>query len=305
MGEGAKRTRLGSEASVADRCACFHSGRAAQGGRSRGRARVRRDPDLQPELARVAAAEPRRRGEFAEFREAIDASRIGPVLIHAVYLINAAIMERRDSRQVARGAERGAQAGRPDRRCRRGAPSRLSQAASRLRAVMGAQGRRSARHWPRASGARCCSRTRPAPGGTLGRDFDELAELIELAGADERIGLCLDCCHMLASGYRDPERDALSEIVDEFEAKIGLERLRASTSTTPRCPSAAIATATRTSVRASLATGAWRVPLGAALRRLPALIETPGPGQSGTGPDLAEVRKAKRLRPRDFATAAA
>ena len=28
---------------------------------------------------------------------------------------------------------------------------------------------------------------------------------------------------------------------------------------------------------------------------LPAVLETPGPGQSGTGPDLAEVRKAKRL----------
>src|ERR671916_466755 len=31
-------------------------------------------------------------------------------------------------------------------------------------------------------------------GGTLGRSFTELAELIEAAGGDERIGICLDSC---------------------------------------------------------------------------------------------------------------
>jgi deoxyribonuclease-4 len=38
-------------------------------------------------------------------------------------------------------------------------------------------------------------------GGTLGRSFDELAALIEGAGGDERLGVCLDSCHLLASGY--------------------------------------------------------------------------------------------------------
>src|SRR5882757_5769380 len=33
-------------------------------------------------------------------------------------------------------------------------------------------------------------------GGTLGRSFDELAALIEAAGGDERLGLCLDSCHL-------------------------------------------------------------------------------------------------------------
>ena len=37
--------------------------------------------------------------------------------------------------------------------------------------------------------------------GPLGRDFDELASLVESAGAGERIGVCLDCCHLFASGY--------------------------------------------------------------------------------------------------------
>ena len=38
-------------------------------------------------------------------------------------------------------------------------------------------------------------------GGTLGRSFEELAELIDAAGGGERLGICLDSCHLFASGY--------------------------------------------------------------------------------------------------------
>ena len=54
---------------------------------------------------------------------------------------------------------------------------------------------------PSPSAAGCCSRTPPGAGDTLGRSFEDLARLIEHAGGDERLGLCLDCCHMLASGF--------------------------------------------------------------------------------------------------------
>src|SRR6185295_6621019 len=38
-------------------------------------------------------------------------------------------------------------------------------------------------------------------GGTLGRSFEELARLVEVCGAGPRLGVCLDSCHMLASGF--------------------------------------------------------------------------------------------------------
>ena len=38
-------------------------------------------------------------------------------------------------------------------------------------------------------------------GGTLGRSIEELADLLDAAGGDERLGLCLDSCHLFASGY--------------------------------------------------------------------------------------------------------
>ena len=62
-------------------------------------------------------------------------------------------------------------------------------------------------------------------GGTLGRSFEELARLIELAGGDERLGVCLDSCHLLASGYDVRTAEALDEVLDEFDRIVGLDRL--------------------------------------------------------------------------------
>ena len=62
-------------------------------------------------------------------------------------------------------------------------------------------------------------------GGTLGRSFEELARLIEVAGGGERLGVCLDSCHLLASGYDIRTADGLSDVVDELDSVVGLERL--------------------------------------------------------------------------------
>jgi deoxyribonuclease-4 len=61
--------------------------------------------------------------------------------------------------------------------------------------------------------------------GPLGRNFDELAELIDLLDGDRRIGICLDSCHLLASGFEIRTPEALDGVLDEFEAKVGLDRL--------------------------------------------------------------------------------
>ena len=62
-------------------------------------------------------------------------------------------------------------------------------------------------------------------GGTLGRSFEELAELLEAAGGGKRLGICLDSCHLFASGYDVRTPKSLGEVVDEFDRVVGLERL--------------------------------------------------------------------------------
>jgi deoxyribonuclease-4 len=62
-------------------------------------------------------------------------------------------------------------------------------------------------------------------GGTLGRSFHELGALIEQAGGDERLGICLDSCHLWASGFDVSSAESLGQVIDECVEVVGLERL--------------------------------------------------------------------------------
>ena len=63
-------------------------------------------------------------------------------------------------------------------------------------------------------------------GDTVGRSFEELAEVVGAAGGDERLGVCLDTQHLWASGVpfgTVEEADALVSLVADT---VGLERLQ-------------------------------------------------------------------------------
>jgi deoxyribonuclease-4 len=62
--------------------------------------------------------------------------------------------------------------------------------------------------------------------GTLGRSFAELADLVERGGGGDRIGICLDSCHLLASGFEIRTPEGITEVLDECVASVGLERLQ-------------------------------------------------------------------------------
>src|SRR6478672_5326635 len=62
--------------------------------------------------------------------------------------------------------------------------------------------------------------------GTLGRSFSELAALLERGGGDDRLKICLDSCHLLASGFEVRTRDGLAAVLDECDAEVGIERLQ-------------------------------------------------------------------------------
>jgi deoxyribonuclease IV len=63
-------------------------------------------------------------------------------------------------------------------------------------------------------------------GKTLGRSFEELRELVDLAGGDKRIGICLDSCHMFASGFDISTAEKLTEVLDRGLKQVGKRRLR-------------------------------------------------------------------------------
>jgi deoxyribonuclease-4 len=69
--------------------------------------------------------------------------------------------------------------------------------------------------------------TTAGQGTALGHRFEHLGRLLELTDGHQRVGVCLDTCHVLAAGYdfRTPEQYAA--MMAEFERHIGLDRLKA------------------------------------------------------------------------------
>src|SRR3954447_2627905 len=64
-------------------------------------------------------------------------------------------------------------------------------------------------------------------GGTIGRSLDELAALYDALDGHERLGVCLDSCHLYASGVDVGNQAALDAALGELDERIGLDRLRA------------------------------------------------------------------------------
>jgi len=63
-------------------------------------------------------------------------------------------------------------------------------------------------------------------GDTVGRSFDELAQVIAAAGGDERLGVCLDTQHLWASGIPFGTVDEADTLVGLIEGTVGMGRLR-------------------------------------------------------------------------------
>jgi deoxyribonuclease-4 len=61
----------------------------------------------------------------------------------------------------------------------------------------------------------------------VGSKFEHLADLIDLLGGDDRVGVCIDSCHSHAAGYDVRTIDAVTETVDELDNVVGVDRVKA------------------------------------------------------------------------------
>lgn len=67
--------------------------------------------------------------------------------------------------------------------------------------------------------------TMAGKGSEIGRSFDELRAIIDGVTLDEKLGVCLDTCHVYDGGYDIVNN--LDGVLDEFDRVIGLDRLKA------------------------------------------------------------------------------
>ncbi len=67
--------------------------------------------------------------------------------------------------------------------------------------------------------------TMSGKGSEIGSTFEELREIIDGTEHSEKLGVCLDTCHVYSAGYDIAGH--LDETVERFDAVIGLDRLKA------------------------------------------------------------------------------
>ena len=134
-------------------------------------------------------------------------------------------------------------------------------------------------------------------GNTLGRSFEELRELIDLAGGSKRIGVCLDSCHMWASGFDIATADRLVRVVGDFKKTVGIRRLRCLHVNDSMTPLGSNRDRHAIPGEGELGEKGCAAFLSEpAFEKLPALFE--GPGTSGHAPDKVDVDTMKKLRAR-------
>ncbi|HWD85118.1 MAG TPA: deoxyribonuclease IV [Solirubrobacteraceae bacterium] len=162
--------------------------------------------------------------DFAAFCDAIADSPVRAVLIHAVYLLNCASedpeIRSKTLASLTQSLRVGAGIGAVGVVLHPGSAKAgdVGQAIDRAGKVIAealAESEGCALHLEDTAGA----------GGTLGRSFEELGALIDAAGGEPRLGLCLDSCHLLASGYDVRTSKGLHDILTECDRRVGLERL--------------------------------------------------------------------------------
>jgi deoxyribonuclease-4 len=163
--------------------------------------------------------------DFAAFRQALAETPIEAVLIHAVYLLNCASedreMRRKSLTSLTQSLRVGAGIGaigvvlHPGSAKRGDVPKAIARAGKVIREAL-EETHGCDLHLENTAGA----------GGTLGRSFEELAALLEAAGGDKRLGICLDSCHLYASGYDIKQQRGLTETLNRCEQLVGKRRLR-------------------------------------------------------------------------------
>lgn len=162
--------------------------------------------------------------DFAAFREAFAASDLGAVVIHAVYLLNTAStdpdLHEKTLRSLVHSLSVGAGVGAAGVVLHAGSAKggdvgdAIARAGGTIREAL-AETEGCPLHLENTAGG----------GATLGRSFEELAALLEAAGGGERLGICLDSCHLYASGYDVRTVEALEGVLEECDRVVGLDRL--------------------------------------------------------------------------------
>jgi deoxyribonuclease-4 len=166
--------------------------------------------------------------EVETFRSNLSAAGIGPVLAHDCYLLNlaapAAALWKRSVAAFGEELDRAERLGipylvtHPGSHVGAGEADGIARVAEALNFLLDA--RPSHR-------VRVLLETTAGQGTSLGYRFEQLAAIVGQVVAAERIGLCLDTCHLFAAGYDLRSVRGYRGMMRELESCLGIDRVAA------------------------------------------------------------------------------
>ena len=166
--------------------------------------------------------------EVEAFKANLAATGIGPVVAHDCYLVNLAAPRRAVWKKSVAAfrveLERAERLGIPYLVAHPGSHAGAGEAEGMRRVAEALNVLHAALP---GAGVRILLETTAGQGSSLGHRFEQLAAI--LAGVDQadRVGICLDTCHVFAAGYDIRTPDGYRKTVEDLDACLGLERLQA------------------------------------------------------------------------------
>lgn len=134
--------------------------------------------------------------------------------------------------------------------------------------------------------------TMAGKGSEVGRSFEELRRIIDLVDLDDKLGVCLDTCHIWDGGY--DVVDHLDDVLNEFDQVIGLDRLKAIHLNDSMNPLGAHKDRHEKIGQGHLGLEAiTRIINHPALKELPFILETPNDDEGYTN-EIAMLRKLRK-----------
>jgi deoxyribonuclease IV len=165
--------------------------------------------------------------EAAAFRDACQAAGIGPVVAHSAYLINLAAPDEalyeKSIQACLDELQRCEMLGIPYLVVHPGAHMGTGEAQG-LQRIAAAIDR--IHRETRTRQAAMALEVTAGQGTALASKFEHFAAILDQADEPERLGFCLDTCHLLAAGYDFRTRQGYDRMMEAWDDLVGIERLR-------------------------------------------------------------------------------
>ena len=165
--------------------------------------------------------------DVRRFREIVDQSGLRPAVSHASYLINLAApaggLRERSIAALVDELERASLLGLDGVVIHPGVAAADATEEQALTLVAGALLEAFARG---SGGVPILLEHTAGQGRSIGYRFEHLASILEQLGRSDRVGVCLDTCHVLASGYDISTDAGYDDVIRQFDRTVGLDRLR-------------------------------------------------------------------------------